>query len=473
MNEKDETKSLDVEKKQSYEDKMCSSSEISEEESKISESSSECKCDVEHDNDDDNGEMEACHQKVIVTETSLIRKKVPDFKFYEKQLQEKKEHEKKYEIIRKKREEDFKNRAKPVINEESKKIMEKKQGFVKPIFQRAKEIEATKKHKIETIKKNIEEKKAKQDEDEILKNKFMMKNKKNLHAFNDKEFEDWRNIQIEWENQKQKKIENIKEQHQRKRLESISKMYHPIIDKKSVNIANKTNSRDQKTNVFQKLYNLNEEKQKKQLQKVIEALPQFKPSINKKLPQYIRNKNISSSYHSCDYRSEKLNTTTRSVNNRHNFSIDFPSSSKSEIRSYYNHYTQSGETQKTKAINGSTIETNNNQIILSRSSDEEDDYHDHNDVVLNYKKALEMNDHTPVKPTLLEYMTNIETLNGSVTNKITNTKSDNNNKNKLKVISNQTPKTQISKDLNKQKIELCNKKIQELLLSLKNAKKKK
>jgi hypothetical protein len=167
MNEKDEIKSLDVEKKQSYEDKICSSSEISEEESKISESSSECKCDVEHDNDDDNGEMEACHQKVIVTETSLIRKKVPDFKFYEKQLQEKKEHEKKYEIIRKKREE-------PILeslNNEN-KVKENKLSIEKEILN----FESRRKKRLEGEKSFLEKETIQNEDDNEYSNFTVNKN---------------------------------------------------------------------------------------------------------------------------------------------------------------------------------------------------------------------------------------------------------------------------------------------------------
>ena len=109
--------------------------------------------------------------------------------------------------------------------------MEKKQGFVKPIYQRAKEVEESKKNKIQKIKKNIEEKKAKIDEDDMQKSKFHKKNKQ--HHYNETEFSEWRNNQLNWETQKNKKIQDCKENFQKQQLETVSKFYHPVIDKNS------------------------------------------------------------------------------------------------------------------------------------------------------------------------------------------------------------------------------------------------
>lgn len=214
--------------------------------------------------------------------------------FYEKRINEKKEKEKKLEIIRKKKEAEAKNMAKPMINPESKKIMEKKQGYVKPIYERAKEIEETKKSKIETIKKTVNEKKEKEEE-EVFKSKIINSNK----HYDDKEFSKWRANTLEWNNKKQQKIENEKEKKIKQQEVEMSKYYKPNIHK------TENNKSKVETNVHEKLYNLKDEKQKKLMQKIIESIPEFKPTINKKMPKFMqrkietpskKNSNINSTY---------------------------------------------------------------------------------------------------------------------------------------------------------------------------------
>ena len=469
-----ERQSVNLEESQNS-GKEFSSDESEEDSDKKSDNSNELSCDI--------------------IETSTIRKKVPDSKFYDKQLLEKKEHEKKYEKIRKKREDEIRNRAKPVINEESKKIMEKKHGFVKPIYQRAKDVEESKKNKISMMKKNIEEKIAQKEEEEIHKSKFLMKNK-NLH-YNEKEFSDWRDHQIDWEKNKNKKIQNIKEDYQKQHLESVSKFYHPVIDKNSENLAKSknANTKENNVNVFQKLYNLNEEKHKKLLQKTIDAIPDFKPSINKKIPNYIRNKNIVSHHYSNENITEKVSTNLKSDASKHNFSIEIPSTNYNQMTNV----SQSGRTLKSKAMNSSTIETNSNPIIQSLNSDEEEDEDNddkHYDVVSQYKKALEMNNQAPnIKAKFSENnitnliennSTNIielkatnatenkidkETINNSPLTKNLNTKKEKVIISKIVPIPKQ--KVPFSSENNKEKIDFYNKKIEVLISLFKKAPKKK
>ena len=392
-NLKKETKLLNSESSSNSEkDNSSDDSSVEEDSDKHSDSSKDCNCDENHENHQE--EMDSKNY-VNLAESSIFKKKHPDPKFYEKMILEKKEHEKKYEKIRKKMEEELKIRSKPVINEESKKIMEKKQGFVKPIYQRAKEVEESKKNKIQTIKKNIEEKKAKIDEDDMQKSKFHKKNKQ--HHYNETEFSEWRNNQLNWETQKNKKIQDCKENFQKQQLETVSKFYHPVIDKNSEYLAKSKNTNNiDNVSVFQKLYDLNEEKQKKLALKTIEALPDFKPSINKKVPKYLKNKvHIKNDFNNQFFSKNVSELKKSKANNNRNLSIEIPSN--------YNQLTTVSRSERTGlsiVMNSSTIETNSNPIILNNDSDDEDQNNDvHDDVVSQYKKALEQNRPVPFTKT--------------------------------------------------------------------------
>ena len=455
-------------------DGKSSDSGSGDESDKKSEESNECGCDNEH-----NADLDHHHP------TKAIKKKQPDSRFYEKQMLEKKENEKKYEKIRKRKEEEIIKRAKPIINEESKKIMDKKQGFVKPIYQRAKEIEEIKNKKLVIMKKTIDEKKAKKDEDELLKSKFVIKNK----HFNEKEFTEWRNHTLDWENQKKKKIDDQKEKNKKSQLETTSKFYHPNIDKRSEDLVNKSKviNANENISVFDKLYNNNEEKQKKLLQKAIESLPGFKPTINKNVPSYIRNKpQINYVNYTTEYFNDKY--SKQASNHKYTNSIEIPLN-KSNNQDYKNVYntvstiSQSDRTKKTK-MNSSVIETITNPIIIS--DDDDDDEHD--DIVSKYKNALELTNHNSKSNSIANNTNNgqsnvvveinnkkeinINSIN-SLSNKNSNSKINDSKitvTTKAEVIN---KSYQYSSEKNKEKIELYNQKIAALLSSIKKNKNKK
>lgn len=450
------------------------------------ESSHECNCDMSHGEDGEH-KYEVAH-----TESNNMRKKVPNTDFYDKQMNNKRENERKNEILRKRREEEAKNRAKPVINEASKKMMEKKQGFVKPIFQRAKEIEESKKNKIENLKKGIEEKKAKKEEEE---EQLKKKNKKKNKEYNEKDFEEWRINQLKWETEKKKKIEVIKEQNQKNQLDTLSKFYHPSIDKNSESLAHRSKvlkGSDNGINIFDKLYSQNEERQKKLLQKTLESLPDFRPHINKKVPNFMKNRPKSTFSYNSDFTipETKISTTTR--NNPPVTYVTLQSNYNSESKSNHNTIVYQSEktlkTLKTKGANNSTIETYNNPIIMSNSEGEESEdekvpmvteIENHEDVVSKYKKALEIA--TPTKNVVSKVMINDskvnEICNISIQSKNTNIRTDNSKLTINKVVPKPKPipghSTVYSSDRNKEKIEMYNQKINALLSCLKRTEKKK
>ena len=256
-----------------------------------SESESDESCDQEEEeNDNGNNSIEfeennpqgsaIDYKNLKGIEPKNKKKAINPYNFYEKKITEKREKEKKLENLRKKMDTEVKKTmTKPLINPESKKIMEKKQGIVKPIYERAKEIEDTKKTKIETIKKTVTDKKIK-EEDEVMKSKILNSSK----MYDEKEFSRWQSQNTEWQNKKIQKIENEKERKIKLQEEEISKYYQPNIHKSEFSKSK------METNIYDKLYNLKDEKKEKLMQKIIESIPEFKPSINKKLPKFIQNK---------------------------------------------------------------------------------------------------------------------------------------------------------------------------------------
>ncbi len=478
-------KSSTKESNKDYSDDNNPSDEESDKSEKDSESSHECDCDMSH------GEDEEHNYKVAYTETNNMRKKIPNSNFYEKQMNNKRENEKKNEIIRKRKEEEAKNRAKPVINETSKRMMEKKQGYVKPIFQRAKEIEESKKNKIENLKKGIEEKKAKKEEEEQVLKK---KNKKKNKEYNEKDFEEWRINQLKWETEKKKKIEVIKEQNQKNQLDTISKFYHPSIDKKSETLAHKSKflkGSENGRNIFEKLYNQNEERQKKLIQKTLESLPDFRPHINKKIPNFMKNRPNSSFKYNSDFTFPETTVSSTTKNLPPITYVTLQTNYNTETLSSQNttsNICQSEKTQKTRGMNNSTIETYNNPIIMSNSEGEESDdekvpmiteIENHEDVVSKYKQALETATPTPsvVSKVLINDTKVNEICNISMQSKNTNIKTDNSKLTINKVVPKSKPipglSTVYSSDRNKEKLEMYNQKINALLSCLKKTEKKK
>jgi len=305
------------------------------------------------------------------------------------------------EQIRKKKEEEAIKRMHPEIDPKSKEIMDKKQGFVLPIFKRAKEIEESKHKKIESMKQRIEEKKHKTEEEELKKCKYYHKNDKH---FNKKEFNDWRDKLNEWEQKKKKKIDEQKEKSEKKKLESMSTYHKPKIDRNSEKMVNKLINKSKvigkETTVFERLYQNNEEIQRKLLQKTLEAMPEFKPNINKKVPSF-RNNRPQLTNNSFDYLSEKaISFTATNKKHKHTFSVDNSRTvmmkftkplEKVSYQTVSSTVSNSEKTQKSKLMSSSIVETFTNPIIMDNSDEDEPE----EDLITKYKKALEQNNEKP------------------------------------------------------------------------------
>ena len=327
-----------------------------------------------HSNNSSSFDSDDCVENQEIVEKNLKnldkindnKKSIDGAKFYEKKLKEKKETTKKLEILRKKAEIEAIARAKPLIDSGSKKIMEK-HGFIKPIYERAKEIEVSKKNKIENIKKTTDEKIAKIEE-ENLKSRTINSNKQ----FDEKEFEKWRANKLEWENNKKLKIESKKEIIIKQKNDERSTFYHPNINKKKDMIINKKIN----SGVHNKLYSMRNVKDEKLMQKIIESIPEFKPIINKKLPFYLKkslqNENIKEVYKTQTHRNN-----TR--NNQYNFN---------EVYASCNPICLS-ERKENNGLNFINLQKCEN-ISEDEFFKDDDPIQIENDIINQYKTALEM-----------------------------------------------------------------------------------
>lgn len=200
-----------------------------------------------------------------------------DKTFYDRKVDELARKEKKLEVLRnKKRLEEKSNfTQKPKIDKTSQKLMEKKQ--IRPIHERVEEVMENKNLKLE--KKKFEIKEKLQFESEASKLTSQPNNN-----YDEKKFEDWIKVNKKWEEKKKYKIENMKVENERIETEVSKSLYHPNIDKYSkILVESKVTNEP----IYEKLYNKRDDKYTRVAQKIVENIPEFKPTVNKKLPKYL------------------------------------------------------------------------------------------------------------------------------------------------------------------------------------------
>ena len=247
--------------------------------------------------------------------------------FYRKTKEGLLKKEKKLETLRnKKKEEDlshFKNR--PKINKLSQKINEKNLLETKPIQTRTQEIVEKKYLKIDKLKqiyREIEEMECSQ-----------ITSRTN---FNEKKFEEWLNKQSKWESKKKSKIVSTKKETERLETENMKSMYHPTIDKKSEKLIKSkvlasNSSYKNKELIYDKLYNLKDDKYNKIVQKLVDNIPTFTPIINKRLPNFNKAKQYKNyNNQKIEPNSNSLKTRYNSVEIRNNFDIIYEENDRNE-----------------------------------------------------------------------------------------------------------------------------------------------
>lgn len=169
------------------------------------------------------------------------------------------------------------------VSKNSRKIIVNKLREEKPIYERSSEIAEKKKRELENASRRSEIEK----ENEMRK----MKTRWNIEKKIDKEsFENFIEKQKLWELNKQSKVTILREEYDEIMKKAIKEtMFKPDIRKKPQSAAKK-NNHDSKR-VHERLYECNEELKNKKAILEKRNQPKFVPTINKKLPKYIKNKN--------------------------------------------------------------------------------------------------------------------------------------------------------------------------------------
>ena len=145
----------------------------------------------------------------------------PNGDLYSREMDFKRKKERKLELKRKKEAEEIMSELtyKPKINNISKKLVRNKT----PIYQRLKEIEIEKNNKLEKLRENI--------------NKKENNSKKNKIKFKEGDFKQWLISNEKWNEKKENKINNIKQEIKKKEeLKNENLNFHPKINKNSVKI---------------------------------------------------------------------------------------------------------------------------------------------------------------------------------------------------------------------------------------------
>ena len=299
----------------------------------------------------------------------------------------------------KKNEEEMKHiKNKPKMSKLSKKIMEKKKCEIKPIHQRVNEIVDKKYLKVDKLK-------------QIYRDIENSNSSRYSTQFDEKKFEEWLNKQMKWELEKKSKIITVKEENERLETSINRCMYHPSIDKnkeilvtKSKILNSENSSKKSDESVYEKLYNLRDEKYNKLVKRLIESIPDFTPTINKNMPTYLnKNKNDTKSTNFSRYNRnskkeidiKKNRQHFKSVEERDIFHVIYEENNENEENDKNGNYEISYKKHKNSGINTS-INNNYDNPLKENESDNQD--HDL-DLIAKYRKALQTND-TNIRPIL-------------------------------------------------------------------------
>jgi hypothetical protein len=358
----------------------------------------------------------------LFEENNGINKKVNTYankSFYERKKDAIEKKEKKLEKLRNiKMEEELKHiKIKPKMNKTSQKIMEKKKNEIKPIQDRVNEIVDKKYLKIDRLKQIYID----------IENSHCSKVISNS-PFDERKFEEWLNRQMKWELEKKNKLESVKVEIEKLENSMMKSMYRPTIDRnsdmlvKSKVLNTEQNLKNKEESIYDKLYNMKDEKYNKMVKRLVESIPSFTPTINKNIPNYLKqNRNTenpfstqfskynTNTYHTENAKSKRLN---RSVEDQNTFSVikeenDEEQCVSTTIGNYVSNHVDSrpkglntsnrNDVYKTKGkiLNTSVMEQYKNSI---HNYDSEIESHVESDYLARYRKALFDNKNKHILP---------------------------------------------------------------------------
>ena len=290
--------------------------------------------------------------------------------FHDRKKDELIRKEKKLEIIKnKKRIEEQKNfKEKPQMAKNSQKIIDKL-SYKKPIYARTTEILKNRDQKVEKMKSMYSELKNIEEEESIGVIKLPT-------HYNENHFNEWRKTNDFWEKNKNEKIVKIKQENENLETETFKNLHHPSIDKRSeLMVRSKVLNDENYAPIYDKLFNLHNEKPNKIHQLMLKNMPTFSPSINNKIPNFLQNtlsNKITKNSSISNGRTSSLQKNNTNSKNALNCSID------SLLLKNYNEIAFNKYSRN--KINSSMTELYNNPLI---NNDEEEP-------VSRYRLALQL-----------------------------------------------------------------------------------
>ena len=327
--------------------------------------------------------------------------------FFERKLEAEKRKEQKLETLRnKKKDEEIKHsKMKPKMNKLSQKIMEKKKLEIKPIHQRVNEIVDKKYLKIERLKQLYRD----------IENSECSRYSTQFH---EKKFEEWINKQMKWELEKKSKINTVKEENEKLETSIMRCMYHPSIDKNSEVLVTRSkilnsehSSKKMDESVYEKLYNLKDDKYNKLVKRLVDSIPDFTPTINKNIPSFLINnqKNKKTTNFTRFIRNSNQETNINrhrqhfnSVDDRAKIDVIYEENNDNDntLRKYNYGSTKSknintsyGHEDKRRVMNSSMMNSFHNPLKENEEDYEEDkEEDDEEELIAKYRKALHGDD---------------------------------------------------------------------------------
>lgn len=208
-----------------------------------------------------------------------------DKDIYTRSLIQKRQTQKKIEIKRKEKlqKESEALKATPGISKLSKRIIKEKLNKEKPLYERYQEVVGIQQQKLNTLKEIADHNEA----TKTLKTKVKREFNPNKSVTHDPvKFDEWLNDEKRWVKKKEEKVILMKQYYKDIENEDIDFTFKPSINKFSDKICRIRSL--EKSEVVERLHNDHINKMIKRNMMIDKSIPSFKPTLNNRIPGYIR-----------------------------------------------------------------------------------------------------------------------------------------------------------------------------------------
>ena len=180
-------------------------------------------------------------------------------------------------------------KAKPEISKVSKRIIKEKLNNEKPLYERYQEVIGIQQQKLNTLKKIADHNEATKTQKIKVKREF---NPNKSVSYDPVKFDEWLNDEKRWVKKIEDKVIQMKQYYKDIENEDIEFTFIPSINKFSDKICK---YRSLEKCVLERLHNDHMNKMIKRNMMIDKSIPSFKPTLNNRIPCYIRTTPINNS----------------------------------------------------------------------------------------------------------------------------------------------------------------------------------